>query len=59
MIARTLEIAIVSRAFLIAVGQADRTVHIKNDLLGRSTLVNSVYPYTGQIHQEGKIRRLS
>jgi len=33
MIAGALEIAIVSRAFLVPVGRADRTVHTKNNLI--------------------------
>jgi hypothetical protein len=42
----------------MAVGRADRTVHIKDDLLGWAALVNPVYPRTGQVHQELQILRL-
>jgi chitinase len=34
MITGALEVAVVGRAFLIAVGRADQTVHIKDDVLG-------------------------
>jgi hypothetical protein len=55
MITGALEVAVVGRAFLIALNRADRTVHIKNDLLGRVALVNPVHSYTGQVHEERKI----
>ena len=33
IIAGALEVAVAGRAFLIAIGRANRTVHIKDDLL--------------------------
>ncbi len=51
VIAGALKITVVSSAFLIAIGRADRTVHIKDDLLESFSLVYSVYPLTCQVHQ--------
>jgi hypothetical protein len=47
MITGILEVAVVDRAFLTAVGRDDRTVHIKDDILRRAALLNPVYTRTG------------
>ena len=59
MIASALEVAVVGRPFLIAIGRADRAVHIKDDLLEWPAFVNPVHRDAGQVHQELKILGLS
>jgi hypothetical protein len=46
MVTSALKISVVSSAFLIAIGWADRTVHIKNNLLEWFSLVYSINPLT-------------
>ena len=59
MIGGALEGAVVGRAFLIAIGRADRVVHIKNDLSEEPAVVNLVHPHAAKLRQELKILGLS
>ena len=59
MIARAFEVTVVSRAPPMAIGLADGTVHIEDDLLQPLAFMDSLHPPARQTHQELKILRLS
>ena len=55
VIAHAAEMPVPGRAFLRAVGRADRTVHVQRDPFGRLALVNPVDPLSRHISQRRAI----
>ena len=51
MVAGAFEVPVVSRPLLVAIGLADRTVHVEDQLLERHPLTNLVDPPAGKIHE--------
>ena len=47
VIALAAKVSVVLRAFLLAIGLADRTVQIENELLDRLSLANTIDPLAG------------
>ena len=58
MVARASEVPVVGRAFLPAIGLADGTVHVQNDLVHRLVLAQAIYPLARQVHQRVQVGRL-
>ena len=55
VVALAREVAVVRRAFLIAVGLADRTVHVEDQLADGASLPDQVHPPAGQVHQHSEV----
>ncbi len=55
MIAGASEVSVVGRSFLVAVGRADATVHVENDLRRRAMAVHTVDPMPGKIGKRGEV----
>jgi len=51
--------AVVGRAFLLAVRRADRTVHVEDQPVRGSALANPVYPLTGHGHERIEVVRVA
>ena len=56
MIACTAEVTIVRRSLLFAMGRADATVHIENDLPRRVPVMNTVDPRPVHVGQDFNVR---
>ena len=55
VVAFALDVAVVSRAFPLAVGLADRSVQIVDQLLERAALADRIGPPTRHVHQRREI----
>jgi heme A synthase len=55
MVAGAAEVAVVGRAFLVAVGRADRAVHIAEDGFRRLVSVHPIDPAPGQITRAARL----
>jgi hypothetical protein len=50
-LSKTLEVPVVGRALLLAIGLADRAVHVEDQLLQRLSPMHLVDPLTAELHQ--------
>jgi hypothetical protein len=55
MTAGATEVAVVGRSLMVTVGRADARIHVQNDLLRRTVVVNAVDPKPGQIGKGGEV----
>ena len=59
MIARAAEVTVIGCPFLLAVGRADRAIHVEDQLVGGSALANPVHPLTGHRHKRIEVVRVA
>jgi hypothetical protein len=59
MITGAAEVTVVGRAFLLAVGLANRTIHVEDDLRHGLAPMDAINPNAREVHQRLKIVRLS
>jgi hypothetical protein len=59
MVALAAEVAVVGRAFLLAIGRADRAVRVENQLVRWSVLAKPVHPLTGHSPERIEVVRVA
>jgi len=59
VVALTFEVAVVGRAFLLAIGRADRAVHVEDQLAGWTPLADSVHPFAGHRQERVEVVRVA
>ncbi len=59
MVAEALEVSVVSRALLLAIGLAHGTVHVEDQFTKRLVLMRLVNPLTRKVHQRRQVAALA